>query len=88
MNGSRCVCGYAAPDADELTAHLGEAIIASHDVAPDGLVHAECEPGWSCTCGHVAGSGDGLDEHLLAAFTADGGIGRDGRVHGAAGLAA
>jgi hypothetical protein len=93
MNDYTCACGFEAVTTEELGDHIGEMVIPSDDIAPDGEAHMEAarerhavdgadQTGLRCVCGFMSGTATGLDEHLLAVFTSPGAIGQDGREHG------
>lgn len=90
MTDHRCLCGYAAADANDLTDHLAEMFTPGDDVAGDGQRHAEAASGasrpatpapWKCLCGFEAAGIAQLDAHLLTAFTPGDAVGRDGNRH-------
>jgi hypothetical protein len=92
MTDHRCLCGYAAADADDLADHLAEMFTPDDDVAADGRRHAEAANGTSrpaasairtCLCGFEAAGIAQLDAHLLAAFAPSDAVGRDGNRHAA-----
>jgi len=81
VNERRCLCGYAADDADGLSDHLLEVFTSENDVGLDGKVHFEEDAGLACACGFTAISIAELDAHFFAAFVAPGQIGLDGVRH-------
>jgi hypothetical protein len=90
MTDHRCLCGYAAASANDLTDHLAEMFTPDDDTAADGRRHAEAASGtsrpaasatWKCLCGFEAAGIAQLDAHLRTAFTPDDAVGRDGKRH-------
>jgi hypothetical protein len=87
MDDYTCACGFGATSFEELGDHVGEMLIPTDDIAPDGLLHAEAArdaaspAGCRCMCGFQGDSMTGLDEHLLTVFTGPGTTGRDRRKH-------
>jgi hypothetical protein len=86
LPATRCVCGFARLEDEEVIDHLLAVFEPADAVGTDRIVHLEMAK-LTCSCGFLAVFSDDLDCHFLLVFTPSDQVGRDGRRHEPAGAA-